>query len=57
MQLYAKKKKKVAAIVMDFSKAFDMLNHNLLLYKLKTYVFDTNALTLVESRFSSKHKY
>ena len=57
MQLYAKKKKEVAAIVMDFSKAFDMLNHNLLLYKLKTYVFDTNALTLVESRFSSKHKY
>ena len=36
---------KVAAIVMDFSKAFDTLNHNLFLCRLKVYGFDTNALT------------
>ena len=35
----------VAAIAVDFSKAFDTLNHNLFLCRLKVYGFDTNALT------------
>ena len=30
---------KVGAIIMDLYKAFDTLNHNLLLYKLKAYGF------------------
>ena len=36
---------KVGTIVMDFSKAFDMLNHNRLQCKPKAYGFDTNTLT------------
>ena len=47
---------KVAVIVMDFSKVFDTLNHNLLLCKLRAYGFDTNALNLIQSCFSKKHK-
>ena len=35
----------VRTIVMDFSKAFCTLNHNLLLCKLKAHGFDTNAIT------------
>ena len=39
---------KVGAIVMDLSKAFDTLNHNLLLCKLKAYGFNKNALTILQ---------
>ena len=44
---------KVGAIVMDLSKAFDTLNHNLLC-KLKAYGFDTNALTFIQSYYSKR---
>ena len=37
---------KVGAIVMNLSKAFNILNHNLLC-KLKVNGFDTNALTSI----------
>ena len=37
------KTNKVGAIIMDLSKAFDMLNHNLLLCKLKAYGFNKNT--------------
>ena len=47
---------KVGTIVMDLSKAFDRLNHNLLLCKLKAYGFDTNALTFIQSYFSNRHQ-
>ena len=56
MALYAKESNKVGAIVMDLSKAFDKLNHNLLLCKLKAYGFDTNALTSLQSNFSNRHQ-
>ena len=36
---------KVGTIVMNFSKAFDTLNHNRLQCKPKAYGFDTNTLT------------
>ena len=36
---------------MHISKAFDTLNHNLLLCKLKAYGFDTNALNLSKAIF------
>ena len=36
---------KIRSIVMDFSKTFETLNHDLLLCTLKAYGFDTNALT------------
>ena len=46
----------VRTIVMALSKAFDTLNHNLLLSKLKGYGFHTNALTSIQSNFSNRHQ-
>ena len=37
------------AILMDLSKAFDTLNHELLIAKLDAYGFDESALELVHS--------
>ena len=47
---------KVGAIVMNLSKAFDTLNHNLFICKLKVYGFDTNALTFIQSYFSNRYQ-
>ena len=47
---------KVGAIKMDLSKAFDTLNHNLLLCKLKAYGFNKNALTFIQSYFTNRNK-
>ena len=44
-----KKGKKVEAVVMDLSKAFDTLSDNFFLCKLKAYGFDVNALTLIQN--------
>ena len=37
----------VSALFMDLSKAFDTINHDLMLAKLKAYGFSTNALNLM----------
>ena len=47
---------KIGTIVMNLSKAYDMLNHNLLLFKLKVYGFNTNAFTFIQSCFSNRHQ-
>ena len=50
------KGKKLGVIIMDLSKAFDTLNHNLLLCKLKAYGFKKNALTFTQSYFTNRHQ-
>ena len=45
----------VVAILLDISKAFDMLNHNFCLCKLKACGFDTKTFTFIESYFSNRH--
>ena len=40
---------KVGVIIMDLSKAFDRLNHALLLTKLKAYGLDSNSVTFMKN--------
>ena len=42
------------SILMDLSKAFDTLNHDLLLAKLHAYGFDKNALRMINSYLSDR---
>ena len=42
------------AILMDLSKAFDTLNHELLIAKLHAYGFDIKALRLMKSHLSNR---
>ena len=46
----------VGAVLMDFSKAFDCLNHELLLVKLNVYGFSTNAIRLVCSYLTGRRQ-
>ena len=48
------KDRKVATIFMDLSKAFDTLDHNLLLAKLNAHGFSFNAINLVQSYLSEQ---
>ena len=48
--------KKVGAILTDLSKAFDCLNHNLLLAKLDAYGFDISALNLINSYLKNRNQ-
>ena len=41
-------------VLMDLSKAFDTLNHDLLIAKLHAYGFDTNALRLIKSYLTDR---
>ena len=44
----------VSALSMDLSKAFDTINYNLMLAKLKAYGFSTNALNLMHSYLKNR---
>ena len=46
----------VAAILMDSSKAFDYLPHNLLLAKLQAYGVSRDAVKLIESYLSDRRQ-
>ena len=48
------KKLKVGALFMDLSKAFDTLDHSLLLAKLSAYGFDNNSLSFVRSYLTNR---
>ena len=48
------KKGYAGAILMDLSKAFDTINHQLLIAKLYAYGFDKSALTLILSYLSNR---
>ena len=48
------KKLKVGVLFMDLSKAFDTLDHPLLLAKLSAYGFDNNSLSFVRSYLTNR---
>ena len=50
------KKKKIAVIITDHSQAFDTLNHNLLVGKLKAYGLDLNAVSFIKSYLTNRYK-
>ena len=53
-QSFLDKSEKVGTILMDLSKAFDCLPHDLLLAKLNAYGFDLNSLKLMQNYLSGR---
>ena len=49
-----KKKKKYALIFLDFSKAFDTINHQILYKRLDNYGFCPEAITLIKSYLTNR---
>ena len=50
------KEENICVIFMDLSKAFDTINHDLLLAKLKTYRFSINPLDLMCSYLKNRRQ-
>ena len=44
-------------IYLDLSKAFDTIDHNILIHKLKFYGFDKTALSLIKTYLSERKQY
>ena len=47
-------KKQVGAVLTDLSKAFDCLNHDLLIAKFEAYGFNTKALIFIQDYLSNR---
>ena len=50
------KKESIGLVMMDLSKAFDCIPHNLLIAKLYAYGFDKNSLKLIHSYLKGRHQ-
>ena len=50
------KRKVIAAVAIDLSKAFDCLPHDLILEKLKFYGMNDNSVSLLQSYLSSRYQ-
>ena len=50
------KKENIGLVMMDLSKAFDCIPHNLLIAKLYAYGFDKNSLRLIHSYLNGRHQ-
>ena len=50
------KNENVGLVMMDLSKAFDCIPHNLLIAKLYVYGFDKNSLRLIHSYLKGRHQ-
>ena len=44
----------ISVLFMDISKAFDTINHQLMLGKLKAYGFSTKALNVIHNYFKNR---
>ena len=49
--------KATQAIFLDFSKAFDTINHQILLDKLPYYKFSANAIQLIKSYLTNRKQF
>ena len=50
------KRQKIDVIIMDLSKAFATLNHNLLVAKLEAYGLDLNAASFIKSYYTNRYQ-
>ena len=47
---------KIGALIMDLSKAFDTINHDLFLSKLKAYGFNENSVSFIRSYLTNRYQ-
>ena len=46
----------IGALFLDLRKAFDLVDHTILLHKLKLYNFSANSIKLIESYLSNRYQ-
>ena len=50
------KRKKIGVIIMDLCKAFNTLNHSLLIDKLKAYGLNLNSASFIKSYLTNRYQ-